>query len=344
MELPGKIIRFWRDDRTGFILGLLVVGGLILGSVVMNFNPKQYPAFFPVEFGMFFHPPRPIHFWFYLLLVLLFLLGGSIFFSTLESVLRMVRTGIYRARTIAIILIHLAIIIALAGHLLEGMGGVTFQSALGDRPAPLGAMGTAKIIGLEELRHPDGSLKDVVADLSFQLTGKGEQKKSISYNSPALFSWGTEEVLILQGMKAPQGLVLKKVDGEERLRLEAQSPVNMDEGTLELMDFGRMSRDIIFARLRWKPRRGEGGMRFVVCQKGYQSHSTITVGANLYQYERLIEQARLIVQVKINPGIPLFILAFLIMTVGLVLLTRHEVGKRVRRLRQPASDPESART
>ena len=79
-----NLIKIIGDRQAGFLLGMIVVLNLIVGSLVMNHYPKLYPKFFNLDLNFFFHPVRGEHFWLYALLLTFSLFGINLLACTIE--------------------------------------------------------------------------------------------------------------------------------------------------------------------------------------------------------------------------------------------------------------------
>ena len=93
-----SLIRILGDRHAGFILCLVVVINLIVGSLVMNNHPELYPTFLHLDLNSFFQPVRSEHLWLYALLVTFSLFGINLLASTIDSTIRLINVKAGRLR------------------------------------------------------------------------------------------------------------------------------------------------------------------------------------------------------------------------------------------------------
>lgn len=319
-------IRSLGNRNLGLVLGFLIVLNLGSGSLVMNFFPDIYPRFALLDFGFFFQPARPVHFWFYLLLFVFSLFGINISVCTVEALIRLLKTKCNRRRQISALLCHLSIILALGAHLYEGLAGSSHQMMIDSQSKHLPGIGKAKTESVTQSTHPDGSRKDTEAVLSFELSDGSITQRKISYNNPAIFNSGKDQVIILHGENKPAGMVLTDKSGKKRHRLRLRSPLSLAGGVLTLDKIFATQLNIPFAAVTWQPQSKERKTFYLALDHGFKGHNQITTEQDVYAFEKTIEEAAIYATVRHNPSVPYMLASVLLLGAGCVLFIRVRIS------------------
>jgi len=318
-----KIIRSLGNRNYGLILGFLIVLNLACGSLVMNFFPDTYPRFALLDFGFFFNPASAVHIWFYVLICVMSLFGINISVCTVEAFLRLLKSKANRRRQISALLCHLAILLALAAHLHEGLAGRSQQIRISSQGTNLPGIGRVSAESVSLSTHPDGSRKDAKAVLAFELLDGSSIKKTISYNNPAIFHSGKDEVIILHGENTPVGLILVDSEGNKLPGLTFKSPLALAGGVLSLNQIFPTQHNIFFAALTWAPEGSPKEPLYLALDRKFQGHNQIMTGKQGYRFESTIDEGMIHAMVRHNPSIPYMLISLLLLTSGCALLIRR---------------------
>ena len=247
-----NIIRLLGNRTIGFSLGLLIVVELMVGSLVMNLNIEIYPRFLTFDLNYFIHPYRWVHFWFYLLFVTFGVYGINISACFIDSLMNLITARNRIQDRLASLFTHSFIILALLGHFWEGYGASSYQKTIGPEPTHLPGIGQVVVQNVQNLFYPDGSLKD--SELVIRIDrGQGEPAtKQISYNSPAIFNWGTRAIIIQSAREHVAGFVLKNRTNEKRFPLQLGSVLSLQGGTLHVIKIYPDWNGVPLALLSWQ--------------------------------------------------------------------------------------------
>ncbi len=318
-----NIIRSLGNRNYGLILGFLIVLNLGCGSLMMNFFPDTYPRFALLDFEFFFDPVSAVHFWFYSLILVMSLFGINISVCTVEAFFRLLKTKTNRRRQVAALLCHLSILLALVAHLHEGLAGKSQQMRIGSRSTNLPGIGRSLTESVTMSTHPDGSLKDTQAVLAFEMLDGRSLKKIVSYNNPAIFNYGKDQVIILHGENKPVGLILTDSKGNKQTPLTFKSPLSLAGGVLILNKIFPTQHNVLFAALTWVPEKNPRKPLYLALDRRFQGHNQIIAGPNGYRFEKTIEQGMIHAMVRHNPSIPYMLVSLLLLAAGCVLLIRR---------------------
>lgn len=316
----NTLIRILGDRHAGFILGMLVVVNLIAGSLVMNSYPELYPKFFQLDLNYFFEPVRSEHIWLYALLVTFSAFGINLLACIVDSVTRLIVNKTARLKEIAALLFHVALVITMAAHLIEGFYASTKQLPITTQGVELPELGKVKVESLKNIHYPDGSLKDTEVMLSFHNQGQRIEKE-VAFNEPAIFDGGRRQVVMLGGDTMPAGVVVSRGTDNREFLLDVNNPVPVGNGSLVLLGFFESRAGLPFAQLLWQPDKGHRQKHFMVLHAG-ASHSQIRADGVPYRFSRLVETPYIIAIVRYNPAIPLMLVSLLLASVATILMIR----------------------
>lgn len=316
-----NLIRILGDRHAAFILGMIVVLNLIVGSFAMNNHPDLYPKFFHLDLNYFFHPVRVEHSWLYALLVTFSLFGINLLACIIDSIVRLVVNRGGRLKEIAALLFHIALLITMVAHLVEGVYASTQQLPITTEGVELPELGNVQVESLRNIYYPDGSLKDTEVALSFTKPDGRHISKDIAFNEPATFDKGRRQVIMMSGqMMASGAAVLRSTDHREFM-LEVNKPLALGNGTLLLQGFFETRTGLPYAQLLWQPGKGEPQNHFMVLSPE-SPYSQIRIDGAYFQFTRATEAPYIVAIVRYNPAIPLMVVSLMLSMIGTALLIR----------------------
>lgn len=315
-----NLIRILGDRQAGFILGMVVVLNLIIGSFVMNNHPDLYPKFFHLNLNYFFQPVRVEHAWLYALLVTLSVFGINLLACIAESVIRMISNRSGRLKAIAALLFHVALAVTLVAHLYEGFFASTRQLPIMAQGMELPALGKVRIESLKNIYYPDNSLKDTEVRLLFSKPDGEQITKDIAFNEPAIFDAGRRQVVMLSGQTMPAGIVALRSTDKQEFSLMPGKPLSLENVNLVLQGFYKSEDNQAVAQLLSQS------------SSGYQEHtmaldtgtpySQVKINDEIYQFKEVIETPFIVAIVRYNPAVPLMAVSLLLASIATFLLIR----------------------
>jgi hypothetical protein len=232
------------------------------------------------------------------------------------------------------ILVHLSLVLMLFAHLIEGFYSSSERIVIG-QPDSMGrkdrdikGIGRVSVKDLRQIHYQDGSLKDMIIQLETLTRDKRLIKNQISYNNPATFNWGMDEIILQNGEKVYSGLVLKD-DANQEYLLQPRKFVNLKNGKLRLTGIFDMERGWKIAEVNFYAsaknredlsRQKPSQTFFVAVNPEVQSHKSFTVNGVNYTLLRPLEDFFLLALARNNPSIPLSALAAILMTIGIIFM------------------------
>lgn len=320
----SRVLQIVGDRDAGFILCLIVIVNLALGSLVMNMHPDLYPPFFPFDLNFFFKPVMGTHWWLYTLLVTFSLFGINMIACFLESIVRLFNTNTGRLRLFAGLLFHAAVILTMAAHIYDGFYGSSSHAMIMPyTDTTIEGIGDVRTKSVNSTIHPDGSLKDTEAILQIQLADGSTVEKTIAYNQPALFNAGQREIIIQGGQNQPTGIMLaQKSDGREFPMMPYQ-PQQLPGGQLTLQGIFETKMGILIAQFVWERMSKEPQLLTMTLHHRMSRHNNIKVAGRIYDYEEMIDAPVVTAMIRYNPAIPIILISLLVATIGTVLLIRY---------------------
>ncbi len=315
-----RIVRFLGNRYAGFVLGLLIVAALALGSLAMNLNSDIYPPFFPFNIRFFFNPIQAVHSWFYVLFLLLFLFGINTAACSLDSIHRLLKTRHNTWIRLIALLFHLTLGLAFSAHLWEGLSSQNHTMPIGIQETRLPGIGFAKLESAVDQFYPDGSLKDTEARIVFRSPRGGTTEKRVSYNSPALFDWGTKEVLIQRSMKRPVAFAVTEHDRKNRYVIAPGKSTSLPGGTVDLKRIIQRGMRFPFAVINWRSDKGETKTFFLALDSRAQAYNRLELSGKSYIFKEIIYNRSLLVLVRSNPAVLLLGACILMLLTASVLL------------------------
>jgi len=317
-----SVIRIVGDRHAGFILCLLVVLNLIVGSLVMNSHPELYPSFFHLDLNYFFQPVRGEHSWLYALLVTFFLFGVNLLACTIDTTIRLINNKTGRLKASAALLFHVALVITMIAHLYEGFYASTQRIMISTQGTELPELGNVKVESLKNIYYPDNSLQDTNVTLSFGKPDGQQVNKEIAFNQPAIFDGGRRQVVMLSGQKMPPGVAITRNRDNQEFRLEANKPQPIGSGSLFLQGLFQTNSGLPYAQFLWQSESGNQQQHIMALGKGQLAHSQIELDGQLYQFKEIFESPSIVAIVRHNPAVPLMLVSLLLASVATFLLIK----------------------
>lgn len=324
-----SVIRILGDRHAGFILCLIVVINLIVGSLVMNSNPEMYPSFFHLDLNYFFQPVRGVHFWLYALLLTFFLFGVNLLACTIDTAIRLINNKTGRLKASAALLFHVALLITMIAHLYEGFYASTQRIMITAQGTELPVLGKVKVESLKNIYYPDNSLQDTKVNLSFTKPDGQQISKEIAFNQPAIFDGGRRQVVMLSGQNMQPGVAITRNGDNQEFRMEVNKPQAIGSGSLFLQGLFQTSSGLPYAQFLWQSDSGNQQQHIMVLGQGQVAHSQIEIDGEFYQFKEVFEVPMIIAIVRYNPAVPLIFVSLLLASVATFLLIRW-LGTRSR--------------
>ncbi|MCP4267523.1 MAG: cytochrome c biogenesis protein ResB [Candidatus Brocadiaceae bacterium] len=320
----NKIYGFLKSQKTGIIVGFTVTGLLIIGSLIMNYFPESYEGLSGEDITFFFNNPKPIHAWFYIMFVAFAMYGICIFICTLDSILRKVKARSKKIPLYGASIVHIGFLITLVAHLI---GGIWSESG---RPLTIADTWVKsgeyelKVTGLDSTTYPNGMPKRITAQMKIRKDGK-EFDDTLGYNNPVLLDSGTKAFLLRNYGDMPSSVVLN-IDGET-MSLNIKDVVEINGSR------------VLLANLYLPPQFPVPVILLVSKGKGDEYDKTfVRIGRQNAQnikgvdviFEDLKSTPAVVVSTKINPSIPLTLIAIGCFGSGMLLVIFRTAYKMVR--------------
>lgn len=317
-----NVIRTLGDRQAGFILCLIVVANLIVGSLVMNSHPELYPSFFHLDLNYFFQPVRGEHFWLYALLVTFSLFGINLLACTIDSIVRLIEIKTGRLKAGAALLFHIALVFTMIAHLVEGFYASTSRTMITAQGTELPVLGRAQVESLKNIYYPDNSLQDTEVKLSFTKPDGQQINKEIAFNEPAIFDAGRRQVVMLSGQTMPAGVVITRGTDNQEFRMEPNRPQSLGNGSLLLQGLSKTQSGVPYAQ--FVSQSAEGGLQqhLMLLAPGQTPHSQIDINGERYQFKDVIESPFIVAIVRHNPAIPLILISLMLASAALFMLIK----------------------
>jgi len=319
-----KIYGFLKSQKTGIIVGFTVTGLLIIGSLIMNYCPKSYEGLSGEDITFFFNNPKPIHIWFYIMFVAFAMYGICIFACTVDSIFRKVKARSKKIPLYGASIVHIGFLITLVAHL---VGGIWSESG---RPLTIADTWVKsgdyelKVTGLDSTSYPNGMPKRVTAQVKVRKDGR-EFDDTLGYNNPVLLDSGTKAFLLRNYGDMP-GAVVLNIGGETR--------------TLNIKDVIEINGSrVLLANLILPPQYPRPVIQLVSKGKGDKYDQTfVRIGREYAKsvkgvdviFEDIKSTQAVVVSTKINPSIPLTLIAIGCFGSGMLLVIFRTAYKMVR--------------
>jgi hypothetical protein len=318
-----KVYGFLKSQKTGIITGFTVTGLLIIGSLIMNYFPESYKGLSGEDITFFFNNPRPIHTWFYIMFVAFAMYGISIFFCTLDSLIKKARSRTRKIPLYGASIVHIGFIITLVAHLI---GGIWSESG---RPVTIGDTWVQagdcemRVTGLDTTSYPNGMPRKITAHMAIRKDGK-ETSDTLGFNNPVLLDSGTKQFL-LRNYGNINAVVLNiggrtrafnikdvfEVNGSRVLMANLYLPPQFPLPVIQLVSEGK-----------------DGKYNKTYVRIGRQNAQNVK-GVNVI-FEDIKSTPAVVVSVKKNPSIPLTLIAIGCFGSGMLLVIFRTAYKMVR--------------
>lgn len=313
-----KLISMLGNRYAGFVLCLLVVLNLVVGSLVMHTRPDLYPSFQYLDLNFFFQPVMGVHFWLYGLLLAFFLFGVNLVACIIGSVIRLIENRAGRLKASAALLFHVALVSTMAAHLLEGIYAGTERTMLNMQGTEIAELGHVRVASMRNTYYPDGSLTDTEVTLQFDQPDGKRISTDITYNSPAIFDNGRRQVIMLRGQSMPAGVAVSR-DGQE-MRFMPNEPVPVRDGSLVLQRLMKNRAGVPYAQFRWQPKNAAPQQFFMALDVSRLQQAQIDVAGASYRFKEIIEAPFIIAIIRHNPALPLIFISLALATLAIFLL------------------------
>ena len=319
-----KVYGFLKSQKTGIIIGFTVTGLLIIGSLVMNYVPEAYEGLSGEDITFFFNNPRLIHTWFYVMFVAFAMYGISIFFCTLDSILRKVKARTSKIPLYGASIVHIGFLITLVAHLI---GGIWSESGMpitiADKWVQSGEY-ELKVTGLETTSYPNGMPRKITAQIAIRKDGK-ETSDTLGFNNPVLLDYGTKQFLLRNYGNMSNSVVLN-IGGETRVcNIKDVIEINGSK--------------VLLANLYLPPQFRIPAIQLITEGKdGKYNKSYVRIGRENAQnvkgvnviFEDTKSTPAVVASVKKNPSIPLTLVAIGCFGSGMLLVIFRTAYKMVR--------------
>jgi hypothetical protein len=318
-----KVYGFLKSQKTGIITGFTVTGLLIIGSLIMNYFPESYEGLSGEDITFFFNNPRPIHTWFYIMFVAFAMYGISIFFCTLDSLIKKARSRTRKIPLYGASIVHIGFLVTLVAHLI---GGIWSESGM---PITIADMWVKsgeyelKVTGLETTSYPNGMPRKITAHIAIRKDGE-ETSDTLGFNNPVLLDSGTKQFL-LRNYGNINAVVLNiggrtrafnikdvfEVNGSRVLLANLYLPPQFPLPVIQLVSEGK-----------------DGKYNKSYVRIGRQNAQNVK-GVNVI-FEDIKSTPAVVVSVKKNPSIPLTLIAIGCFGSGMLLVIFRTAYKMVR--------------
>ena len=303
-----------RSQGFGLLCGQATVLLLAAGSFVMAHAPGvEAPTMDDVT--AFVRAPSAWHLWFYLLVPVLALYALNTVLCTWDNVTRRWRLGQRAPSLYAPAVLHVAFLVALAAHGVGGLWGREHRPVMvGAAWKDLGDGRQARVLGLEEESHPDGSLRQIAARLEVRDGPSAAARPAeVSFNGPLSWGLGAELFLLADWGELPDGVRLRM--GDAVCTATIGTPCPFSGQVVELTDL-RTSGGPGGGPVAWL-RAGDETFSLPI---GYRRQ--LTGGATLV-FDRLEPRPALLLRHRHAPGTPWALAAAVLLGLGTVMMGRR---------------------
>jgi hypothetical protein len=250
--------------------------------------------------------------------------GISIFFCTLDSILRKVKARTSKIPLYGASIVHVGFLITLVAHLI---GGIWSESGMpitiADEWVQSGEY-ELKVTDLETTSYPNGMPRKIKAQMKIRKDGE-EYDDTLGYNNPVLVDSGTKQFLLQNYGNMPNGVVLN-IDGKTSVfNIKDVIEINGSKVLLANLFLPPQFR-IPAIQLVSKGKDGKYNKSYV--RIGRQNAQNVK-GSNMI-FEDIKVTPAVAVSVKKNPSIPLTLIAIGCFGSGMLLVIFRTAYKMVR--------------
>ncbi len=319
-----RVYDFLTSQKTGIITGFTVTGLLIIGSLIMNFWPQYYETLSGEDINFFFKNITPINTWFYVMFLAFIMYGISIFFCTLDSIIRKVRSRSRRIPLYGASIVHIGFLVTLAAHLIGGIGSESGRPvSIADSWVETGDF-EIKVKDFESTSYPNGMPRKIYATMALRRNGK-EFERVLGYNNPILLDHGSKEILLRTYGNVPESIILDVSGKEYNLRID--DAVIINETKVFLADI-------------FLPPRVRIPVIRLVSEGGSKKNSQMYLPIGKHNRQNILGEdlsfvdintsTAVVATVKKNPSIPLTLVAIGCFGSGMLLVIFRTAYKMVR--------------
>lgn len=318
-----KIYDVFKSQKLGIIIGFTVTGLLIIGSLIMNFNPRQYAGLSGEDISFFFIHKKPLHIWFYLLFFACILYGINTFLCTLDSIMRKAKGGVKKITLYGASIVHIGFVITLIAHLVGGLYSSTEPPvSVAEEWTDLGGI-EMKVTDLKTSSYPNGMPKIIEASVAVRKDGT-EFSDTLGYNNPVLLQHGILEILMRDYGWIASGVILKVDNRTCNLKINETFNAN---GT-----------QVRVADLYMPPQYRYPVVKLISPAENNKTLQTfLPIGENNVQeihgtkiiFADINSVPGVLVSVKNNPSIPLTFVTIFFFSIGMVLVILRIIGRTV---------------
>lgn len=318
-----KIYDIFKSQKLGIIIGFTVTGLLIIGSLIMNFNPRQYAGLSGEDISFFFIHKKPIHLWFYLLFLACILYGINTFLCTLDSIIKKIKGGIKKATLYGASIIHIGFVITLIAHLIGGLYSSTEPPvSVTEEWTDLGGI-EMKVTDLKTSSYPNGMPKIIEASVTVRKDGT-EFSDTLGYNNPVLLQHGVLEVLMRDYGWIASGVTL--VIDNRTCNLKINETFNVNGAQVRVAD------------LYMPPQYRYPVVKLIFPDENNRTQQIFLpigesnakeINGTKIVFTDISSVPGVLVSVKNNPSIPLTFVTIFFFSIGMILVILRIIGRTV---------------
>jgi hypothetical protein len=318
-----KIYDIFKSQKLGIIIGFTVTGLLIIGSLIMNFNPRQYAGLSGEDISFFFIHKKPIHLWFYLLFLTCILYGINTFLCTLDSIIKKIKGGIKKATLYGASIIHIGFVITLIAHLIGGLYSSTEPPvSVTEEWTDLGGI-EMKVTDLKTSSYPNGMPKIIEASVTVRKDGT-EFSDTLGYNNPVLLQHGVLEVLMRDYGWIASGVTL--VIDNRTCNLKINETFNVNGAQVRVAD------------LYMPPQYRYPVVKLIFPDENNRTQQIFLpigesnakeINGTKIVFTDISSVPGVLVSVKNNPSIPLTFVTIFFFSIGMILVILRIIGRTV---------------
>lgn len=305
----------------GILTGFTVTGLLIIGSLIMNFQPGQYAGLSGEDISFFFHYRKPIHLWFYFLFFACVIYGINTSLCTLDSIIKKAKSRTKKITLYGASIVHVGFVITLIAHLIGGLYSSTEPPvSVADAWADMGGV-EMKVTDLKTSSYPNGMPKKIEALVTVRKGGV-EFADTLGYNNPVLLDHGVFEILMRDYGWIASSVVLQVDDRTCNLQINETFTINT----------ARMR----VADLYMPPQYRYPVVKLVSTADGGKTQQFfVPIGKNNAEeiqgskiaFVDIKSSPGVLVSVKHNPSIPLTFVTIFFFSIGMILVIFRIVGR-----------------
>lgn len=314
------IYTIFKSQKLGILTGFTVTGLLIIGSLIMNYCPRQYAGLSGDDISFFFNDKQPLHLWFYLLFLACILYGVNTFLCTLDSIIKKTRSGVKKVTLYGASVVHIGFIITLVAHLIGGLYSTTEPPvSVADEWTDLGGF-EMKVTDLKTSSYPNGMPKKITASVAVKKDGT-EFSDTLGYNNPVLLRHGISEVLMQDYGWIASSVVLK-VDNHP-YNLKVSEAFNANGKEIRISDL-YMPPQYRYPVVKLVSAAGNNPIFLPIGENNAQEIH----GARII-FEDINSVPGVVVSVKNNPSIPLTFVTIFFFSAGMILVVFRMIYRTV---------------